>query len=42
VRAGWVEPAFRINLNGDRFLDDPATPLTAGDVLILISADVGG
>lgn len=37
-----VHPAYRLSLNGDRFVDDPATPLAEGDALLLLSADVGG
>jgi molybdopterin converting factor small subunit len=39
---GGIHPAYRISLNGDRFVTDPATPLSDGDALILLSADVGG
>lgn len=42
VERGRVQAAFRLSLNGDRFVSEPATPLSAGDVLILLSADVGG
>ena len=37
-----VSPAYRLSLNGDRFIHDPETPLNDGDCLILLSADVGG
>jgi len=30
------------NLNGDAFVSDPNTSLTANDRLLLLSADVGG
>ncbi len=30
------------NLNGDAFVSDPNTSLTASDRLLLLSADVGG
>ena len=39
---GRVLPAHRVSLNGERFLEDPETPLLDGDFLLLISADVGG
>ncbi len=39
---GRLHPAFRLNLNGDRFIDDPETPLNEGDALLIISADAGG
>ena len=35
-------PSYRISLNGDRFVSDPSTPLTDGDLLLILSADVGG
>ncbi|MFO0951032.1 MAG: hypothetical protein U0835_07755 [Isosphaeraceae bacterium] len=37
-----VHPSFRLSLNGERFVSDPATPLGDGDTLLLLSADVGG
>ena len=37
-----IGPACRVSLNGDRFVSDPATTLADGDVLIWLSADVGG
>ncbi len=37
-----VHPAYRLSLNGDRFVHDPATPLTDGDALLLMAADAGG
>ena len=39
---GWVHRAYRLSLNGDRFISDPATPLNDGDTLLLLTADVGG
>jgi molybdopterin converting factor small subunit len=30
------------NLNGRRFVTDPATPLAPGDALLILSADAGG
>ena len=39
---GVLHPAYRVCLNGDRFVSDPATSLADGDVLLLMSADVGG
>ena len=30
------------NLNGQRFISDPATPLQHGDAVLILSADVGG
>jgi molybdopterin converting factor small subunit len=42
IRGEQVHPAYRLCLNGDRFVSDPATPLAEGDVLLLLAADVGG
>ena len=42
VSGGRVGDAYRLSLNGDRFVSDPETPLAPGDVLLLISADAGG
>ena len=39
---GGVHPAYRLSLNGNRFITDPATPLADGDSLLLLAADVGG
>ena len=39
---GRVHPAYRLCLNGDRFVSDPSTPLNDGDSLILLAADAGG
>ena len=30
------------NLNGDRFVNDPETPLGEGDRVLILSADAGG
>lgn len=37
-----VNPAYRLSVNGERFVTDPSAPLADGDALILLSADVGG
>ena len=37
-----LHPSLAANLNGDRFVTDPSTPLTADDCLLILSADVGG
>ena len=42
MAADRLHPAVAANLNGDRFISDPATPLTRGDRLLILSADVGG
>lgn len=42
LMAGRVHPAYKLSLNGDRFVDEPETTLLEGDVLLLLAADVGG
>jgi len=42
VMGEGVHPAYRLSLNGDRFVTDPQTPLADGDALLLLAADVGG
>jgi molybdopterin converting factor small subunit len=37
-----VHAAYKLNLNGEQFVTDAATPLSAGDCLLLMAADVGG
>lgn len=37
-----VHPAYKLSLNGDAFVTEPATGLLDGDVLLLLAADVGG
>ena len=37
-----LHPAFVANLNGDRFVTDPGTPLGAHDCVLILSADAGG
>ena len=37
LRLGYVA-----NLNGDRFISEPDTPLADGDALLILSADAGG
>ena len=37
-----LHPIFVANLNGDRFITDPETPLGDEDHLIILSADAGG
>ncbi len=39
---GWLLPAYRISLNGQSFVTDPATRLSDGDALVLVAADAGG
>jgi molybdopterin converting factor small subunit len=37
-----LHPAFVANLNGDRFISDPGTPLGESDCVLILSADAGG
>jgi molybdopterin converting factor small subunit len=37
-----LHPACVANLNGDRFVSDPGTPLAADDCVLILSADAGG
>ena len=39
---GTLDPAYRLCLNTDRFITDPATPLADGDALLILAADAGG
>ena len=40
--ANHLHPAFLANLNGDRFVSDPETPLGKNDCVLILSADAGG
>jgi molybdopterin converting factor small subunit len=42
VQRDRLHPAFVANLNGDRFVTDPETPLRTGDFVLILSADAGG
>ncbi len=42
VLGGRAHPAYKLSLNGDRFVTEPETTLNDGDVLLLLAADVGG
>ena len=42
VRAGRLAPTWRANVNGLEFVDDPATPLSPGDAVLILSALAGG
>lgn len=42
IVGGGVHPAYRLSLNGDRFVTDPTTPMADGDCLWLLAADAGG
>jgi molybdopterin converting factor small subunit len=37
-----LHPALAANLNGDRFVTDPRTPLDEHDCVLILSADAGG
>lgn len=37
-----LRPGYVANVNGERFVSDPATSLKAGDALLILSADAGG
>ena len=37
-----LHPALAANLNGDRFVSDPQTPLGEHDCVLILSADAGG
>jgi molybdopterin converting factor small subunit len=42
VEGDRLQPSYMVAVNGTQFTADPATPLAAGDVLVLLSADAGG
>ena len=42
IQRDRLHPAFVANLNGDRFVTDPRTPLRADDSVLILSADAGG
>ena len=42
IGADRLHPAFVANLNGNRFVSDPGTPLGASDCVLILSADAGG
>ena len=42
IQRDRLHPAFVANLNGDRFVADPETPLKTGDSVLILSADAGG
>ncbi len=39
---GRLRPGYLANLNGDRFINDPTTPVAPGDCLLILPADAGG
>lgn len=42
IDSGRLRAGYLANLNGERFVTDPATPLHAGDAILILSADAGG
>ena len=42
LAGGTLHPAYTLNLNGERFVADPGTPLADGESLIVLTVDVGG
>lgn len=42
VQGGRLRPHYIVAVNGTVLTADPATPLTDGDTVILLSADAGG
>jgi molybdopterin converting factor small subunit len=42
VQSGRLRSPFLANLNGDRFISDPATKLSETDCVLILSADAGG
>ena len=42
IAGNRLHSALAANLNGDRFVRDPHTPLADDDCLLILSADAGG
>ena len=42
IAADRLHPSLAANLNGDRFISDPETPLRDDDRVLILSADAGG
>jgi hypothetical protein len=42
VAHGSLLPTYRLSLNGQSFVTDPATLMQPGDCLLVIAADAGG
>ena len=42
IIADRLQPSLVANLNGDRFVTDPRTPLDEHDCVLILSADAGG
>jgi molybdopterin converting factor small subunit len=42
IRGGRLHESLTANLDGKRFVSDPATPIRDGQCLLILSADAGG
>jgi molybdopterin converting factor small subunit len=42
LQDGRLKSGYVANLNGERFISHPDTPLATGDTLLILSADAGG
>jgi molybdopterin converting factor small subunit len=42
IADGRLSRGYLANLNGERFVTDPETPLSPGDSILILSADAGG
>jgi molybdopterin converting factor small subunit len=46
AKSAWLgprlHPSLAANLNGDRFISDPSTPLGEHDRVLILSSDAGG
>ena len=42
IAADRLRPSVVANVNGDRFVSDPQTPLHESDCVLILSADAGG
>jgi sulfur-carrier protein len=39
---GRLRSELTLNIDGERFISDPATPISDGQCLLILSADAGG
>ena len=42
IASGTLAATLAANLDGERFISDPATPIRNGQSLLILSADAGG
>lgn len=42
LNAGTLQPGYLANINGQRFVSDPSTPLNPSETILILSSDVGG